>query len=126
MQQLECQEVKPTGVQVVHKEDRYNEIDPRKITATTIIGNRVKNTRGEELGKIEEIVIDLTCGTVSYVVLSSGGFAGIGDKFFSIPLDALIFDTKEKSFFLKIDRKSLKKSRGFDKFNWPLKAEWPL
>jgi uncharacterized protein YrrD len=86
----------------------------------------VKNNTGEELGEIQEIVFDLTCGTISYIVMSSGGLAGIGDKFSAIPLEALTFDTKDKLFLLDIDKKTFKKTRGFDKTDWPMEAQWPI
>ncbi len=127
MQQTECKNIAPKGIHTAYSDDKAdNGINPRKITATTIIGNRVINPQGKELGKIEEIVIDLTCGIVSYVVISSGGFAGIGDKFFAVPLDALTFNMEDKTYSLKVDKKVLKKSPGFDKHNWPEQAEWPV
>lgn len=117
------------GVLVVREETSlYREagIDPRRITATTIIGDKVKNSAGKELGKIEEVVMDLIDGSVSYIVLSVGGFAGIGDRFFAIPLTALAFDVKAREFYIDTDKKVLEKNRGFDKNNWPQEAQWPL
>jgi len=112
-------------MRVERSDDRSGEVNPAKITTSTIIGDRIKNRNGEELGKIEEVVLDLTCGSISYVVLSVGGFAGIADKFFAVPLDVLTMDTKEKSFYLDIGKKALKATRGFNKQDWPQNAEWP-
>ncbi|MDD5702663.1 MAG: PRC-barrel domain-containing protein [Dehalococcoidales bacterium] len=91
----------------------------------TVIGNKVMDGSGKEIGKIEDIVIDLTCGNVSYLVVSSGGFAGIGDKFFAVPLEALTMDLKKKTFMVEIDKNKLRKAPGFDKNSWPVKAIWP-
>ena len=38
---------------------------------------RVKSTQGEDLGKIEEVMIDMEAGRVAYAVLSFGGFLGL-------------------------------------------------
>ncbi len=122
----ECKNIGLKGIHITPRDVQSDGINPRKITATTIIGDKVRNTAGKELGKIEEIVFDLTCGAISYLVISSGGFAGIGDKFFAVPLDALTLDTKEKIWTLDIEKKALKKSSGFDKNNWPLTSEWPI
>jgi sporulation protein YlmC with PRC-barrel domain len=49
------------------------------------IGTKVVNSSGEDIGKIEEVVMDLTTARVTYAVLSFGGFLGIGDKLFAVP-----------------------------------------
>src|ERR1700721_1358896 len=48
----------------------------RVLGAGTLTGDRVRNTAGDDLGKIEEIMIDLASGRVAYAVLSFGGFLG--------------------------------------------------
>jgi sporulation protein YlmC with PRC-barrel domain len=39
-----------------------------------IIGSKVINMKGETLGKIEDLVVDIDTGTIVYAVLESGGF----------------------------------------------------
>jgi len=126
VQKLECKIPEIKGVHVTRNDDQDDAINPERVTSTTIIGDKVKDRSGKEIGKIEDIVFDLVCGSISYVVLSSGGFAGIGDKFLAVPLDALTLDAKSKSFTIDVDKKTLKKVAGFDKNDWPLEAEWPL
>ena len=93
--------------------------DPRVLAASTLKGDKVVNLQGEDLGKIEELMIDLTRGRVAYAVLSFGGFLGMGDKMFAIPWEALAVDTTEKRFVLNLDKELLKRAPGFDKNNWP-------
>ncbi len=114
------------GIKIRQRDQADSGIDPRKITASTIIGDKIKDKNGNQIGKIEEVVLDLTSGTISYVVLSVGGLAGIGDKLFAIPLQALSFDNVEKAFYLNAEKKSFKNLPGFDKLNWPEKAQWPI
>jgi sporulation protein YlmC with PRC-barrel domain len=125
MQTSECKDTSTKGISISKRDENGGEINPRRITVTTVIGNKVMNGSGKEIGKIEDIVIDLTCGNVSYLVVSSGGFAGIGDKFFAVPLEALTMDLKKKTFMVEIDKNKLRKARGFDKNSWPVKAIWP-
>jgi len=40
----------------------------------------VRNPAGEDLGSIDEIMLDLESGRAAYAVLSFGGFLGIGNK----------------------------------------------
>jgi sporulation protein YlmC with PRC-barrel domain len=59
------------------------------LKGTDVIGAKVKNPQGEDLGKIEELVLDPTEGTIEYAVLSFGGFLGMGDKLFALPFSLL-------------------------------------
>lgn len=89
------------------------------LSATTLIGDPVKNYDGDDLGKIEELMIDLQSGRIAYAVLSIGGFLGIGDKLFAIPWELLTVNQEEKCFELDIDEETLENAPGFDKDNWP-------
>ena len=92
---------------------------PRTLSATTMIGDKVVNEYGEDLGKIEELMIDLESSRVAYAVLSFGGLLGIGDKLFAIPMEALRLDAENHRFILDVDRERLEQAPGFDKDEWP-------
>ena len=98
----------------------------RVLAASTLTGDRVHNQAGEDLGKIEEIMIDLDRGRVAYAVLSFGGFLGLGDKLFAIPWQAITVDTVKKQLILNADKALLEKAPGFDKDNWPDMADLSL
>jgi sporulation protein YlmC with PRC-barrel domain len=89
------------------------------LSASTMIGDDVQNRAGEDLGQIEEIMLDVNEGRVSYAVLSFGGFLGIGDKLFAVPWDALRLDPDDEVFILDVDQERLENAPGFDKDNWP-------
>ncbi|PWU07769.1 MAG: photosystem reaction center subunit H [Terriglobia bacterium] len=91
--------------------------------ATTLAGDRVRNSAGEDLGKIEEIMIDVPTGRVAYAVLSFGGFLGMGNKLFAIPWRAMTLDEREHQFVLNVDKQKLETAPGFDKDNWPDMAD---
>ena len=96
----------------------------RVLSATAIIGNKVVNAKGEQLGSIKELMIDLDDGQIAYVVLSFGGFLGLGDKLFAIPLEALTFDTEEHTVILDLNKEVLRNAPGFDKDHWPDNAQY--
>ncbi len=96
----------------------------RVLSATAIIGNKVVNAKGEQLGSIKELMIDLDDGQIAYVVLSFGGFLGLGDKLFAIPLEALTFDTGEHTVILDLNKEVLRNAPGFDKDHWPDNAQY--
>ena len=96
------------------------------LSGSSLKGDRVVNYKGEDLGKIEEIMIDLDRGRVAYAVLSFGGFLGLGDKLFAIPWQAITVDTVKKQLILNVDKALLEKAPGFDKENWPDMADLSL
>jgi sporulation protein YlmC with PRC-barrel domain len=96
---------------------------PRVLSASTLKGDRVRNAAGENLGSINEIMLDVASGRVAYAVLSFGGFLGIGDKLFAVPWQALRIDEGEHEFVLDVSRETLENAPGFDKDNWPDMAD---
>jgi len=93
------------------------------LTATTITGDEVFNLQNEHLGKIQDIMLDVTEGKIRYAVLSSGGFMGMGDHLFAVPWRVLTLDKENHRFLLDVDLDRLKKVPGFDKDNWPNMAD---
>lgn len=96
---------------------------PQVLSATSLEDNDVVNTEGQSLGNIEDFMIDLDNGRVSYAVLSFGGFLGVGDKLFAIPWDSLHVDTTNERFVLDVPKEKLENAPGFDKSNWPNMAD---
>lgn len=98
-------------------------MQPLVLSATTLIGDNVRNPQGEDLGTLKDIMIDLDAGRVAYAVLSFGGFLGMGDKLFAIPWGMLSVDTENKELVLNVDKSVLENAPGFDKDNWPNMAD---
>lgn len=92
---------------------------PSMLSSSSISGDAVVNRMGDSLGKIEDLMIDLSEGQVAYAVLSFGGFLGMGNKLFAIPFDALELDAENRRFILDIPKDRLEAAPGFDKDNWP-------
>ena len=96
---------------------------PEFLSAGTIKSDRVVNSAGEDLGRIEELMIDLENYRVAYAVLSFGGFLGMADKLFAIPMQALKLRPHEHAFTLDVPKEVLERAEGFDKDHWPLTRE---
>ncbi len=96
------------------------------LSATSLEGNEVVNTQGEDLGNIKDFMIDTTDGKVTYAVLKFGSFLGMGGKLFAVPLAAMKVDTENEKFIFDQSKESLKQAPGFDEDNWPNFAdrEW--
>lgn len=93
------------------------------LSTSTITGDEVCNMQDEDLGKIQDLMLDTAEGRIRYAVLASGGFLGMGDRLFAVPWKALQLDTENKRFLLDVDVERLKDAPGFDKDHWPNMAD---
>jgi putative membrane protein len=65
---------------------------PTDWTAEALIGRTVENSNGDDLGEINNVIINEK-GDVVAVVVGVGGFLGIGEKNVGVPFEALDFRT---------------------------------
>ncbi|WP_376694871.1 PRC-barrel domain-containing protein [Wenzhouxiangella sp. EGI_FJ10305] len=93
------------------------------LSATTLTGDEVRNRYGEKLGHVKDFVLDMDNGRIRYVVMSFGGFLGMGDRLFAVPWSALDLDAENQCFLLDVGIERLKAAPGFDKDNWPDMAD---
>ena len=112
----------------MQESNKIKKTDPGKrfrrvLAASTLEGDTVRNPAGEDLGKIDEIMIDIPSGRVAYAVLSFGGVLRMGNKLFAVPWSVLKVDEDEKCFVLDVDKPTLENAPGFDKDNWPDMAD---
>lgn len=96
---------------------------PRVMRSSTMVGSAVRNLKGDDPGKIQELMIDVATGRIAYTVLAYGGFLGMGDKLFAIPWEALMARSDERHFVLEIDEETLKTAPGFDHDHYPITAD---
>lgn len=108
--------------------DRYFKADTAKAVsrgermfrASDLIGKDVNDRRGKDAGEIEDLVVNMQNGKVSYVVLDFDKAWSPDDKLLAMPLTALTFPTdKKKDIVLNVDRNRLDMARGFDENDWP-------
>jgi len=83
---------------------------PQMLSALTVAGDSVRNANGDDLGRLEDLVIDVESGRVNYAVLSFGGYLGLGGKLFAVPWEALERDAESEAFILDIEKAALSTS----------------
>lgn len=93
------------------------------LSTSSINGTSVVNLQGEDVGHIEDIMIDLSTGRILYTVLSFGGLLGIGNKLFAVPFESFTIDQNKERFVLDVNKERLKNAPGFDKDNWPATSD---
>jgi PRC-barrel domain len=86
-----------------------------------LIGLGVRASGDEEKGKIKDLMIGPD-GRVEYAAVSFGGFMGIGDKLFAVPMDAIHLEWKDNKIShasVDVTEASIKERKGFDESHWP-------
>jgi len=86
--------------------------------ASDLIGMTVKNYQDEKLGKVEDLAVDVESGRIVQVVLSTGGFLGIGDTLTAVPPGALHHDVANKVLHLDADKEKLQGAPKFEMSKW--------
>jgi sporulation protein YlmC with PRC-barrel domain len=87
--------------------------------ASKLMGTPVKNLQDEKLGKVENFVVDLSSGRIVAVIISSGGFIGMGDEFSAVPPTALRFNAEHDTLQLDASKEMLASSPHFKANEWP-------
>ncbi len=96
------------------------------LPSSKIIGKHVSNTWSEDLGKIEDVVLDINSGRIVYAVLSFRGLMGFGAKHFAIPWEKIGLPREgdaSETYSLNIDREDLLHAPGFEPDKWPDMAD---
>ena len=85
----------PAGAQGVPQSVEIVKVDVQKVAAgyraSKVIGNSVLNDANETIGKIDDLLVTRD-GKEPYVVLSIGGFLGMGTHMVIVRYDSLKFD----------------------------------
>src|SRR5471030_2104227 len=86
--------------------------------ASDIIGMTVKNNQDEKLGKVENLAIDVESGRIVQVIISSGGFLGMGETLTPVPPGALHHDMGQKVLHLDASMEKFNAAPKCDTAKW--------
>lgn len=84
-----------------------------------LMGTPIKNLQEEKLGKVEDILLDIPSGRVLALIVSSGGFLGMGDELSAIPPTALRFTADMETLQIDASKEVLSKAPHFKANEWP-------
>ena len=79
----------------------------------------VVNNSGQDLGQVQDFMIDMTTGRVAYAVVAFGGMLGLSDKWIAMPFEALCWAPDHRKFTVDIKPEVLRQAPGIDKNKWP-------
>jgi len=89
----------------------------------------VVNEKGQDLGQVQNFVIDMVTGRVAFAIVSfvtrdereiqgEKGIFGLSDKWFAVPWEILAWRPDKKKFLLDIKKEVLEKAPGMNKDKW--------
>jgi sporulation protein YlmC with PRC-barrel domain/osmotically-inducible protein OsmY len=87
-------------------------------TASDLIGMRVENPQGDKLGEVQEIAVDLESGRMIQMILTTGGFLGIGAEKSAVPPASLVLDGERQFLQLDAGKEKLEAAPPFDNSKW--------
>ncbi|EWY39552.1 hypothetical protein N825_05485 [Skermanella stibiiresistens SB22] len=73
---------------------------PGAVSVSDMMGRTVRGSDGESLGSVEDVIIDPQSGEARQLVISSGGFLGIGAKQIAVDLASANLGTQENDLLL--------------------------
>ncbi|MFC1873611.1 DUF1508 domain-containing protein [Chloroflexota bacterium] len=78
----------------------------------------VVNKNGDDMGQMQNFLIDMREGLIAFALVSFGGMLGISDKWFAIPWAALKWHPETRKFILNMTENVLKEAPGMYKDKW--------
>ncbi len=90
-----------------------------------ILGKKVISQKGEDLGKIEDLILSKEA-CLDYIILAPGGLLGTGDRLIPIPWKALKTGAQADTLIIDMDKSQLEKAPSFESKTWPsvTDSEW--
>lgn len=80
-----------------------------------IIGVRLKNAQGKDLGEIDALMIDPKDGKITHAVVGVGGLAGLGEKHLIVPWSELKSSMDHNRVVLTMDQATLERAPRYER-----------
>ena len=96
--------------------------------ATQVQGVAVVDESDQELGTVQDAMLDLTAKTIAYIALAPAGILGLGDRMYAVTTDQISnIDPTQGRIIVNIDQEQLRANEGFSPDQWPNEApEWDM
>jgi sporulation protein YlmC with PRC-barrel domain len=90
-----------------HKKDRVTQnLGIDGVRLGKLKGADVKSSDGQDLGKLEDVVIDRKTGQIAFAIVGKGGVMGVGEKPHPVPWQEVTINS-EKQITLNVDKNKM-------------------
>lgn len=80
-----------------------------------IIGVRIKNSQGKDIGEIDALMLDPKNGRITHVVVGVGGFVGIGEKQVIVPWADVKVSMDHNRMVVNMDQPTLERAPRYER-----------
>lgn len=89
------------------------------LRGSDVMNAKVFSEEGEELGRIRDVLLDPKTGQISFAVVGTGGWQGIGEKFTIVPWKLVTPDEqKSENYVLHTDVEKFRAAPIFERDHW--------
>ncbi len=78
------------------------------IRAKKVIGTSVRDTQGNKIGQVEDIVLDKLSNSILFAIVGFGGILRMGEKYHPIPWAVLNYDEEADAYVVPYSEDELK------------------
>jgi sporulation protein YlmC with PRC-barrel domain len=86
-----------------------------EVYASRLIGASVKNAQGENIGKIDELLIDPKEARIKAAVVSVGGLLGLGAKSVAVPWNKFTMGSERDTLVVAMAKEELEQAPNWQK-----------
>src|SRR5205814_7129566 len=86
--------------------------------SSDLIGMKVKNVGDQDMGKIDNLMLNLSQGRIAFVILSPDSSLNLGNNLYALPSDTFTASADRKFFSADISKEKLAGAPRFAKNNW--------
>lgn len=79
-----------------------------------LVGARIKDAEGKDIGQIDQLLVNQSDGKVSHVVVGMGGLAGIGETKVVVPWSDVKIRWERDDAVVSLDRAALDKAPRYE------------
>src|SRR3954463_3831290 len=79
------------------------------VQSSTIIGSKIKDAKGQDVGQVKDVVLDRSSGCLAYVVLSTsgGGTTATASKTVAAPWSVFSASSEPRVYMTRIEREKI-------------------
>jgi sporulation protein YlmC with PRC-barrel domain len=84
------------------------------------------NEQGQELGQVQNFVIDMVAGRIAFVIVAFEDFLGISDKWFAMPWEIMASSPETRKFVVDMPKSALAAAPSMKKDKWTeeINSDW--
>jgi sporulation protein YlmC with PRC-barrel domain len=86
--------------------------------ATKLLGLEIQDSAGRKFAKIKDLAVDLQNGRIAEVIVLTGGWPGVEEKYVALPPGRFSHDEGGKMLHLNLNREQVKAAPAFDRAMW--------